>query len=75
MSVDEAIKTTLNRSTYYRDAYRLLLRISLLQGITIIILTLLLVALLILVPAEFKYFVTTTDGRILPFTPQLIEMK
>ena len=38
MPLKDAIATVLNRNAFYRDGYRLLLRISIIQGIIIIVL-------------------------------------
>jgi intracellular multiplication protein IcmL len=69
MPSKDAIATVLSRNSFYRDGYRLLLRISLIQGIIIILLIASLVALALTMKPKMVYFATTSDGRIINVEP------
>ena len=62
MALKDAVATILNRNAFYRDGYRLLLRISMIQGIVIVILVGAIVSLLFTVQTRQIYFATTSDG-------------
>lgn len=69
MSRSEAVQTVLTRNAFYRDGYRLLLKVAIIQGIIIVML----IGLIMLMIAEFKpqdrFFATTAEGRLIPLIP------
>ena len=69
MALKDAIATVLNRNTFYRDGYRLLLRISLIQTIVIALLAAGIISLFLTVHTKNVYFATTSDGRIINIVP------
>ncbi len=69
MPVKDAVATVLNRNAFYRDGYRLLLRISLIQMAVIILLVVSLVGMALTVKTRQVFFATTSDGRIIPIVP------
>lgn len=69
MALNEALNTVVNRSSFYRDGYRLLLRISIIQGIVIVLLTIFIIGLVISMDTKRIYFATTADGRIINIVP------
>lgn len=69
MSLNDAVSTVLSRNTFYRDGYRLLLRISLIQGLVIILLIASIVTIVLSLETRYIYFATTADGRIINIVP------
>lgn len=70
MSLNDAISTVvLSRNSFYRDGYRLLLRISLIQGLVIVLLIALIVSMVLSMDTKHIYFATTADGRIINIVP------
>jgi intracellular multiplication protein IcmL len=69
MPVKDAIATILNRNSFYRDGYRLLLRISMIQGFVIAVLVVCIAGLVLTVHTKQIYFATTSDGRIISVVP------
>ena len=69
MPIKDAIATILNRNSFYRDGYRLLLRISVIQGIVIALLIVTIVGLALTIKPRQVYFATTSDGRIINIVP------
>jgi intracellular multiplication protein IcmL len=69
MALKDAIATVVNRNAFYRDGYRLLLRISMIQLAIIVLLIVTLVGLIFTVHTRQIYFATTSDGRIIPIVP------
>lgn len=69
MPVKDAVSTVLNRNAFYRDGYRFLLRISLIQIVVIIMLILSVIGLFMTVKTRPIYFATTSDGRIINIVP------
>ncbi|MGE4350933.1 MAG: DotI/IcmL/TraM family protein [Bdellovibrionales bacterium] len=69
MSLSDAISTVLTRNAFYRDGYRLLLRISILQGVIIVLLVASLVTMALSVDTQYVYFATTSDGRVINIVP------
>ncbi len=69
MAIKDAIATVLSRNAFYRDGYRVLLRISLVQSIVIVILVAGIITLLMTVQTKQIYFATTSDGRIISIVP------
>ena len=66
MPLKDAIATVTNRNAFYRDGYRLLLKLSLLQTGAIGLLAAVIVGLALTSTTRQIYFATTTDGRIIP---------
>jgi intracellular multiplication protein IcmL len=69
MALKDAVATILNRNAFYRDGYRLLMRIAVIQGIVIALLVAGLISLLLTVQTRQVYFATTSDGRIINIVP------
>jgi intracellular multiplication protein IcmL len=69
MPVKDAVSTVLNRNAFYRDGYRFLLRISLIQIVVIVLLIVSVVGLFLTVKTRPIYFATTSDGRIINIVP------
>jgi intracellular multiplication protein IcmL len=69
MAIRDAVQTIINRNAYYRDGYRLMLKISVLLGIIIMILVGALVTLVVTTNVKHVFFATTSDGRIMPIVP------
>ena len=69
MPVKDAIATVLNRNAFYRDGYRLLLKVSLIQGVVIAILVFCIATLVLSANTRNVYFATSTDGRIINLIP------
>jgi len=69
MALRDAVATIQNRNAFYRDGYRLLLRISMIQVAIIGLLVASIVGLVVTTQTKQVYFATTTDGRILPLVP------
>ncbi len=69
MSVKDAIQTVVSRNAFYRDGYRLLLRISVIQGIVIVLMGAALVGMVLMTETRQVYFATTADGRIINIVP------
>ncbi len=69
MAIKDAVDTILSRNAFYRDGYRLLLRISLVQGAVIALLIAALIAMILSVETRHVYFATTADGRIIQIVP------
>jgi len=65
----DAISTVLNRNNFYRDGYRLLLRISLIQAAVIVVLVAGIVTMVIAMKPHPVFFATTSDGRIINIVP------
>ena len=69
MPLKDAVATVLNRNAFYRDGYRLLLRIGIIQGIVILVLLASIVTLIMSIEDKRIYFATTSDGRIISIVP------
>jgi intracellular multiplication protein IcmL len=69
MPVKDAVATVLNRNAFYRDGYRLMMRINVIQGIILVLLVASIVAMLMSMETRYVYFATTSDGRIIPIVP------
>ncbi len=57
------------RNEYYRDGYRTLLRVALVEGIAILGLIVSIVVIVNAYQPENRYFATTEDGRVVPMVP------
>ncbi len=75
MALKDAISTVLNRNAFYRDGYRLMLRISIIQLSVIILLVATIIGLVLTVQTKQIYFATTSDGRIIPIVPLTDEFR
>jgi hypothetical protein len=75
MALDDALRSLLNRNSFYRDAYRFLLRLCILQGVIIFVLAAVTVSLLILQQPAINYFATSLDGRIIAMQPRAIQVE
>lgn len=69
MPLKDAVATVLNRNAFYRDGYRLLLRLSVVQGIVIVFLVASIVLMAMSMDTRYVYFATTSDGRIINIVP------
>lgn len=69
MPVKDAITTVLNRNAFYRDGYRLMMKISIVQGVVIAVLVFCIATLIMTVHTKQIYFATTSDGRIISLVP------
>ncbi len=69
MAIKDAIATVLNRNAFYRDGYRMLLRISIIQGVILVLLVAAIVTMLLSMETRYVYFATTSDGRIIEIVP------
>ena len=69
MALKDAVATVLNRNAFYRDGYRLLLRITMVQLVVIVLLIGVLASMIFTVHTRQIYFATTSDGRIIPIVP------
>lgn len=64
-----ALGRVIVRNEYYRDGYRTLLRVALIEGIAILGLIVSIVAIVNAYQPENRYFATTEDGRVVPMVP------
>jgi len=69
MSLSDAVSTVLSRNLFYRDGYRFLVRISLIQSLTTLLLVASIVAMVLSMETRHIYFATTSDGRIINIVP------
>jgi intracellular multiplication protein IcmL len=69
MALKDAISTVLNRNAFYRDGYRLMLRISIIQLAVLMLLIATIAGLVLTMQTKQIYFATTSDGRIIPIVP------
>jgi intracellular multiplication protein IcmL len=69
MPIKDAIATVMNRNAFYRDGYRMLMRISIIQTFVIVFLVAGLISLLLTMQTKQVYFATTADGRIINIVP------
>jgi intracellular multiplication protein IcmL len=69
MPLKDAVATILNRNAFYRDGYRMLLRISIVQGIVILALLISIIGLVTSIQERYIYFATTADGVIINLVP------
>ena len=57
------------RNEFYRDGYRLALRVAMIQSFAIILLIFAMYYIINVHQPEDKYFATTLDGRVIPMVP------
>lgn len=65
----DAIQTVMLRNSFYRDGYRALLKVSLVQGAVILALIGIIVVLVLSSNVKHVFFATNVDGRIMPIEP------
>jgi intracellular multiplication protein IcmL len=65
----DAIQTVMNRNSFYRDGYRALLKVAVVQGVVIVALIAIIVALVLMADVKHVFFATNVDGRIMPIEP------
>ncbi|MBV8549314.1 MAG: DotI/IcmL/TraM family protein [Alphaproteobacteria bacterium] len=65
----DPVATVMHRNAFYRDGYRMLLRITVVQLFVIGLLIASLVGMVLTVETRQVYFATTSDGRIIPIIP------
>ncbi len=66
--MSKGLGTVIIRNEFYRDGYRSLLRIAILQGMIIIGLIVVMLYVVHIHQPENRYFATTEDGRLVPMT-------
>jgi intracellular multiplication protein IcmL len=69
MNKQDAIQTVMVRNSFYRDGYRALLKVALVQGAIIILLVGIIVLLILSSDVKHVFFATNVDGRIMPIEP------
>jgi len=57
------------RNEFYRDGYRTMLRVALIEGVVIVGLIVVILAIVAAYQPENRYFATTEDGRLVPMEP------
>ncbi|MDB2682772.1 type IVB secretion system apparatus protein IcmL/DotI [Alphaproteobacteria bacterium] len=65
----EGLGTVVVRNDFYRDGYRNMLRLSLVQGVVILFLIGAMYFVIHVNQPEDRYFATTEDGRLVPLVP------
>jgi intracellular multiplication protein IcmL len=69
MNQRDAIQTVMVRNSFYRDGYRALLKVALVQGVIIAILIGIIIMLVLTASVKHVFFATNVDGRIMPIEP------
>lgn len=69
MNQRDAIQTVMIRNSFYRDGYRGLLKVALVQGAVIAVLIAVVVILVLSSDVKHVFFATNVDGRIMPIEP------
>jgi intracellular multiplication protein IcmL len=69
----DPLANILNRNEFYRDGYRLLMKIALIEGMIIAALIACIVGLFLFVSPKDRFFATTMDGRIISLVPLDVE--
>ncbi|MBI3418531.1 MAG: DotI/IcmL/TraM family protein [Proteobacteria bacterium] len=69
MNQRDAIQTVMIRNSFYRDGYRGLLKVALVQGAAIITLITIIIILVLTANVKHVFFATNVDGRIMPIEP------
>lgn len=65
----DAVETVVTRNAFYQDGYRRLLKVAMLQLLVILVLIGALVAFFMLNQPRYRFFATTSDGRIIDIVP------
>ncbi len=66
--MSKGLGTVIVRNEFYRDGYRSLLRIAILQGLIIVGMIVVMMYVVHIHQPENRYFATTEDGRLVPMT-------
>jgi len=69
MNQRDAIQTVMIRNSFYRDGYRALLKVALVQGAVITVLIGVIIVLVLTANVKHVFFATNVDGRIMPIQP------
>jgi intracellular multiplication protein IcmL len=69
MNKQDAIQSVMLRNSFYRDGYRALIKVSLIQGVIILALIGIIIALVMSSNVKHTFFATNVDGRIMPIEP------
>jgi len=69
MSTRDALAVIVNRNQFYRDGYRILLKIAFGQVVVIGLLLAVLIVFYASVKPQYRFFATTSDGRIIDLVP------
>jgi intracellular multiplication protein IcmL len=69
MNQRDAIQTVMTRNSFYRDGYRALLKVALVQGVIVAILIGIIIMLVLTANVKHVFFATNVDGRIMPIEP------
>ena len=64
-----ALNAVVTRNEYYRDGYRNIMKVAIIEGIIIAILGAMFIAYMNIHQGKDRYFATTADGRILQLVP------
>lgn len=64
-----ALGRVMIRNEFYRDGYRTMLRVALIEGVVILGLLAVIFAIVVAYQPENRYFATTEDGRLVPMEP------
>lgn len=65
----DALQTVMIRNNFYRDGYRALMKVAVVQGLVIMALIGIIVALVLTSQIKHVFFATNIDGRIMPIEP------
>jgi intracellular multiplication protein IcmL len=69
MNQRDAIQTVMIRNSFYRDGYRALLKVALVQGAVITVLIGVIIVMVLTANVKHVFFATNVDGRIMPIQP------
>jgi intracellular multiplication protein IcmL len=69
MAGPDALNAVVNRNEFYRDGYRRMQKIVLLEAIAIVALIAVLALTISVTHGKDRFFATTSDGRLLPMVP------
>lgn len=59
----------LMRNEFYRDGYRVLQSVAVMQAITIVVMIFVMLYVVHINQPDYRYFATTEDGRLIPMVP------
>jgi intracellular multiplication protein IcmL len=68
-SVRGGLGSVLVRNEFYRDGYRVLQSVAVMQAITIVVMIFVMLYVVHIHQPEYRYFATTEDGRLVPMVP------
>lgn len=69
MADQNALATVVNRNAFYRDGYRVLLKVAFIEALVILVLLASLIAALLIADVKHVFFATTEDGRLIEIMP------